>query len=158
MTDFKEMRAAALLAQSAAEKYADGEINPTEFARQCSEFNSLTDSPEQILALLDELEGAIAHVALLKIDRRELIKEASERSITIEPLRSFVTDADLAALHRFVECCDDPDSGGHDLKKEQVRRLEKIGALQRSGRISYTTDFGDLLISITDGIQTQGGE
>ncbi|WP_447717292.1 DUF551 domain-containing protein [Pluralibacter gergoviae] len=76
MTDFKEMRAAALLAQSAAEKYANGEINPTEFVRQCSEFNSLTDSPEQILALLDELEGATAHVALLKIDRRELVKEA----------------------------------------------------------------------------------
>lgn len=64
-------------------------------------------------------------------------------------LRSFVTDADFAALHRFAECCDDPESGGHDLEKEQVQRLEKIGALQRSGRISYITDFGDYLISLT---------
>ena len=64
-------------------------------------------------------------------------------------LRSFVTDADIAALHRFAECCDDPESGGHDLEKEQVQRLEKIGALQRSGRISYITDFGDYLISVT---------
>jgi hypothetical protein len=63
-------------------------------------------------------------------------------------LSSFVTDADIAALHRFVECCDDPESGGHDLEKEQVQRLEKIGALQRSGRISYITDFGDYLISV----------
>lgn len=64
-------------------------------------------------------------------------------------LCSFVTDADIAALHRFAECCDDPESGGHDLEKEQVQRLEKIGALQRSGRISYITDFGDYLISVT---------
>ncbi|MEG7663802.1 hypothetical protein [Hafnia paralvei] len=63
-------------------------------------------------------------------------------------LSSFVTDADIAALHRFAECCDDPESGGHDLEKEQLQRLEKIGALQRSGRISYITDFGDYLISV----------
>ena len=76
-------------------------------------------------------------------------------TVTIEPFRSFVTDADLAALHRFAECCDAPESGGHDLEKEQVRRLEAIGALQRSGRISYITDFGDVLISITAGIKLQ---
>lgn len=76
-----------------------------------------------------------------------------QRTVTIEPFRAFVTDADLAALHRFAECCDDPESGGHDLEKEQVRRLEAIGALQRSGRISYITGFGDVLISITAGIK-----
>ncbi|MGO4021521.1 ead/Ea22-like family protein [Klebsiella michiganensis] len=79
--------------------------------------------------------------------------DGESRSVTIEPFRSFVTDADLAALHRFAECCDDPESGGHDLEKEQVRRLEAIGALQRSGRISYITGFGDVLISITAGIK-----
>lgn len=81
------------------------------------------------------------------------IDELESRTVTIEPFRSFVTDADLAALHRFAECCDDPESGGHDLEKEQVRRLEAIGALQRSGRISYITGFGDVLISITAGIK-----
>lgn len=80
------------------------------------------------------------------------IAELEEHTITLEPFRSFVTDADIAALHRFAECCDDPESGDHDLEKEQVRRLESIGALQRSGRISYITGFGDVLISITDGI------
>ncbi|WP_259653266.1 hypothetical protein [Klebsiella oxytoca] len=79
--------------------------------------------------------------------------DGESRTVTIEPFRSFVTDADLAALHRFAECCDDPESGGHDLEKEQVRRLEAIGALQRSGRISYITGFGDVLISITAGIK-----
>lgn len=84
---------------------------------------------------------------------RQRIAELESRTVTIEPFRSFVTDADLAALHRFAECCDDPESGGHDLEKEQVRRLEAIGALQRSGRISYITGFGDVLISITAGIK-----
>lgn len=79
--------------------------------------------------------------------------DGESRTVTIEPFRSFVTDADLAALHRFAECCDDPESGGHDLEQEQVRRLEAIGALQRSGRISYITGFGDVLISITAGIK-----
>ncbi|MET5442346.1 hypothetical protein [Klebsiella aerogenes] len=83
--------------------------------------------------------------------------DSESRTVTIEPFRAFVTDADLAALHRFAECCDDPESGGHDLEKEQVRRLESIGALQRSGRISYITGFGDFLISITAGIKW-GGE
>ena len=83
---------------------------------------------------------------------RQRIAELEARAVTLEPFRSFVTDADITALHRFAECCDDPESGGHDLEKEQVRRLEAIGALQRSGRISYITGFGDVLISLTAGI------
>ncbi|HGE7088421.1 TPA: ead/Ea22-like family protein [Klebsiella aerogenes] len=101
-------------------------------ARLCKESNSLHDR-------LREAEKRIA--------------ELESRTVTIEPFRAFVTDADLAALHRFAECCDDPESGGHDLEKEQVSRLESIGALQRSGRISYITGFGDFLISITAGIK-----
>ncbi|PWD66541.1 hypothetical protein [Pectobacterium parmentieri] len=63
-------------------------------------------------------------------------------------IRAFVTDDDIEALNRFAECCDDPESGGHDLDKEQLTRLESIGALQRSGRISCITGFGDLLLSL----------
>lgn len=100
---------------------------------------------DYILALLDELEAK---------DKR--IADLESRTITIEPFRSFVIDDDIAALHRFAECCDDPESGGHDLEKEQVRRLESIGALQRSGRISYITDFGDVLISIASGFRING--
>ena len=77
----------------------------------------------------------------------KMYQAAPAQPVIPRELRSFVTDADIAALHRFAECCDDPESGGHDLEKEQVQRLEKIGALQRSGRISYITDFGDYLIS-----------
>ncbi|HGB3608310.1 TPA: ead/Ea22-like family protein [Salmonella enterica subsp. enterica serovar Eastbourne] len=82
--------------------------------------------------------------------------ELESRTVTLEPFRSFVTNDDIAALHRFAECCDDPESGGHDLEIEQVRRLEAIGALQRSGRVSYITGFGDVLISITAGIKVKG--
>lgn len=84
---------------------------------------------------------------------RQRIAELESRTVTIEPFRSFVTDADLAALHRFAECCDDPESGGHDLEKEQVLRLEAIGALRRSGCVHWITGFGDVLISITAGIK-----
>ncbi|MGC6230558.1 hypothetical protein VU677_07315 [Hafnia paralvei] len=84
--------------------------------------------------------------------------EESAQPVMAEQWRSFVTDADIAALHRFVECCDDPESGGHDLEKEQVQRLEKVGALQRSGRISYITDFGDYLISATEPVNAQQNE
>ena len=77
------------------------------------------------------------------------------RTVTIEPFRSFVTNADLAALHRFAECCNDPESGGHDLEKEQVLRLEAIGALRRSGCVHWITGFGDILISITADIRVE---
>ena len=86
------------------------------------------------------------------------INTQSAQPVMAEQWRSFVTDADIAALHRFAECCDDPESGGHDLEKEQVQRLEKAGALQRSGRISYITDFGDYLISATAPINAQQNE
>lgn len=79
----------------------------------------------------------------------------ADRTVTVEPFRSFVTDADLAALHRFAECCDDPESGGHDLEKEQVLRLEAIGALRRSGCVHWITGFGDVLISITADIRVE---
>ncbi|EMM5891752.1 ead/Ea22-like family protein [Klebsiella michiganensis] len=109
------------------------------------------------IAELEEAEQKLCAANVTLDARAELaecrLAEMESRTVTIEPFRSFVTDADLAALHRFAECCDDPESGGHDLEQEQVRRLEAIGALQRSGRISYITSFGDVLISITAGIK-----
>ena len=109
------------------------------------------------IAELEEAEQKLCAANVTLDARAELaerrLAEMESRTVTIEPYRSFVTDADLAALHRFAECCDDPESGGHDLEQEQVRRLEAIGALQRSGRISYITSFGDVLISITAGIK-----
>ncbi|ENE4829177.1 TPA: ead/Ea22-like family protein [Klebsiella michiganensis] len=101
-----------------------------------------------------EIESAVKDASNLEL-KQQYQRLLESRTVTIEPFRSFVTDADLAALHRFAECCDDPESGGHDLEKEQVRRLEAIGALQRSGLISYITGFGDVLISITAGTKVE---
>lgn len=117
-----------------------------------AEFIALAN-PANIIALVEALEKAQETIAFQQGEIKALLSSMESRTVTIEPFRSFVTDADLAALHRFAECCDDPESGGHDLEKEQVRRLEAIGALQRSGRISYITGFGDVLISITAGIK-----
>lgn len=133
--------------------------------RKCFDTQTIIEV-DALEALLDELEKTQAqsskwceafHKAVSVGARyEERIAELEARTITVEPFRSFVNDDDLAALHRFAECCDDPESGGHDLEKEQVRRLEAIGALQRSGRISYITGFGDVLISITAGIGVKG--
>lgn len=125
-------------------------------------------NPNNIIALVEALEKAQATEAhcnrgWIEAHEQEARAEAAEqriaelesRTVTIEPFRSFVTDADLAALHRFAECCDDPESGGHDLEKEQVRRLEEIGALRRSGHVHWITGFGDVMISITAGIKVE---
>ncbi|STT96327.1 Uncharacterised protein [Klebsiella pneumoniae] len=115
------------------------------FCADDADWHKLTNSNNELIALLSQ--------ALCK--QADRIAELESRTVTIEPFRSFVTDADLAALHRFAECCDDPESGGHDLEKEQVRRLEEIGALRRSGRIHWITEFGDVLISVTAGIKVE---
>ncbi|NPE57704.1 hypothetical protein HLB27_03450 [Dickeya dadantii] len=99
--------------------------------------------------LKEKLAAAESHIAALE---QQLAAERA-RNVT-NAIRAFVTGDDIKGLNRFAECCDDPDSGGHDLEKEQVTRLEKIGALQRSGRISYITDFGDLVLSLR--IPTEG--
>lgn len=124
---------------------------------------------EALVEMLDKTQSANAaqddHINQQQdsIDRLEkknaelgkYVAELESRTVTIEPFRSFVTDADLAALHRFAECCDDPESGGHDLEKEQVQRLEAIGALRRYGCVHWITGFGDFLISITTGIKVE---
>ncbi|MBZ6647030.1 MULTISPECIES: hypothetical protein [Klebsiella] len=128
-----------------------------EFRKRLKLERSILEDADKRIAELEEAEQKLCAANVTLDARAELaerqLAEMESRTVTIEPFRSFVTDADLAALHRFAECCDDPESGGHDLEKEQVRRLEAIGALQRSGRISYITDFGDVLISITNGIK-----
>lgn len=113
---------------------------------------------------LKSLQKKGCATALLWLERNSeisdipLYTEVPAQPVIQRELRSFVTDSDIAALHRFAECCDDPESGGHDLEKEQVQRLEKVGALQRSGRISYITDFGDYLISATAPVNEQQNE
>ena len=119
---------------------------------------SMTSERELFKAWNNDIDCPIAGLEPSNAAWRAWISRAAiapAQPVIPRELCSFVTDADIAALHRFAECCDDPESGGHDLEKEQVQRLEKIGALQRSGRISYITDFGDYLISATAPINAQ---
>lgn len=54
---------------------------------------------------------------------------------------------DLSALWRFWECCEDSDSGGHDVPKERMARLREIGVVQSKGfGRDQITSFGDYVL------------
>ncbi|WP_253940977.1 hypothetical protein [Dickeya dadantii] len=81
---------------------------------------------------------------------------AGNSPVIPEGLRSVITADDVAALRRFEACCDDPESGGHDLDKEQVKRLEEVGALRRAGRIHFITGFGSAVLASPQHAQFRG--
>ncbi|HCB0368473.1 TPA: hypothetical protein PCB02_001529 [Klebsiella pneumoniae] len=62
MTDITElaqrMKAAAVRAKTATEEYASGHMSVSVCYAECEEFNRLTDGPDNILALVEELEKA----------------------------------------------------------------------------------------------------
>lgn len=62
-------------------------------------------------------------------------------------IEKFTSD-DMAALMRFVECCEDPDAGGHDVEKNIITRLSQYGAL-RQVRPGYheVTEFGEFILN-----------
>lgn len=67
-----------------------------------------------------------------------------------------LTDEDMRHLRRFAEICEDSDAGGHDLPKDAVKRLEKVGALRNCGFGRHeTTAFGDALLTMP-AVQSQG--
>jgi len=57
-----------------------------------------------------------------------------------------LTAAERNALERFVECCEDPDAGGHDVSDKDMQRLRAIGAVTQKGRVWWVTEFGDWLL------------
>jgi len=53
---------------------------------------------------------------------------------------------ELAAFCRFCETCEDFESGGYDVPKEDMQRLARIGVVRWCGGSRYeTTDFGDVI-------------
>ncbi|QGR64642.1 hypothetical protein [Yersinia intermedia] len=108
--------------------------------------------PLPIGELVHRLEGQTYEKWFSESDVKDLRERAEKAEAALsaanEPWRSFVTNDDISALNRFAECCDDPESGGHDLDKDQVERLVSIGALRKTKRNYHeTTDFGDFVIS-----------
>lgn len=57
-----------------------------------------------------------------------------------------ITNQELAAFHRFCDCCEDSDSGGHDVEKSMMSQLVRIGLVRPAGPGRHeTTKFGDWL-------------
>lgn len=57
-----------------------------------------------------------------------------------------IQENNIEALRRFRECCEDPDSGGHDVPKDEIRQLVEIGLLRSIGFGRHnTTAFADWL-------------
>jgi hypothetical protein len=69
-----------------------------------------------------------------------------------DEVTTYLQPRDMAALQRFFECCDDPDSGGHDVPKEAMARLREIGvvAYKPFGQHEITS-FGDFVLGHTNG-------
>jgi len=46
---------------------------------------------------------------------------------------SYLTEDDFADLNRFIECCEDSDADGHDVGKDQMKRLCELGVVRSCG-------------------------
>lgn len=56
----------------------------------------------------------------------------------------YLTDDDMASLHRFIECAEDFDADGHDVSKADMKRLSEIGVVRSVGFGRHgLTSFGD---------------
>lgn len=64
---------------------------------------------------------------------------------------NFLLPDDLVALKRFAECCEDSDSGGHDVAKDGMARLREIGVVESKGfGRSQITTFGGYVLDLAN--------
>lgn len=72
--------------------------------------------------------------------------------VPVVAVQNYLLEDDLAALQRFAECCDDSESGGHDVSKDRIARLREIGVLETKGfgRHQITTFGGYVLGLVAD--------
>lgn len=64
---------------------------------------------------------------------------------------NFLLPDDLTALKRFAECCEDADSGGHDVTKARMARLREIGVIESKGFGRYQiTTFGGYVLDLAN--------
>jgi hypothetical protein len=65
---------------------------------------------------------------------------------------NFLLADDLATLKRFAECCEDTDSGGHDVDKDHMARLREIGVVESKGFGRHQiTMFGVYVLDLASG-------
>ncbi len=59
----------------------------------------------------------------------------------------YLNEDDFADLFRFNECAEDSDSGGHDVPKDRMKRLERLGVIRNCGFGRHEiTAFGNYVI------------
>lgn len=73
-----------------------------------------------------------------------------------KPFAAYLTEDDFHDLHRFMECCEDSESGGHDVSKDRMRRLAELGVVRSCGFGRHeATAFG---CYVHDGVWLQSPE
>lgn len=92
MTDITElaqrMKAAAVRAKAATEDYVAHRMSITVCLEECKEFNDLSDGPDNILALVEELEKALVRIAELEESNAQVIQSRDHyKRITEEGLK-----------------------------------------------------------------------
>ena len=75
---------------------------------------------------------------------------AAAELVAVQPTvpDGLLTAADMKHLRRFAECAEDWDTDGHDVPKEAMKRLERLGAVRSLGFGRHeTTAFGDAMLA-----------
>ncbi len=80
-------------------------------------------------------------------DQVSLIEHIAASIATANGVCQYLADDDMVSLIRFDECCEDSDSGGHDVSKQCMARLYEIGVVRSVGfGRSEMTTFGRYVI------------
>ncbi|WP_025917528.1 hypothetical protein [Herminiimonas sp. CN] len=108
---------------------------------------------------LSAIGCAIQELQALEATQGDVAGDASieERmAAQAKPFESYLTETDFHDLHRFMECCEDFDAGGHDVPKDRMRRLAELGVVRSCGFGRHeATAFG---CYVHDGVWLQSPE
>ncbi|WP_136414786.1 hypothetical protein [Herbaspirillum sp. ST 5-3] len=74
-----------------------------------------------------------------------VVLESQGQPLPTKP-QIYISETELDAFNRFCECCEDSDADGHDVPKEMMARLCKIGLVRSCGFGKHeTTRYGDAI-------------
>jgi len=108
--------------------------------------------PGAIFASFDEVVIKFARALLSaqqseqQSDKGHVASGKPEADTSLKPDR-YLNEYDFADLFRFNECCEDFESGGHDVPKDRMKRLEELGVVRPLGFGRHeVTSFGSYVI------------
>jgi hypothetical protein len=130
------------------------EIKPFYFASQPAQGEPA--GWRDFLVRLGDLEGSMVNGNRLSRAAKDLLAAAPTPPETWKVLPSpalpAISAAELAAFHRFCDCCEDFDSGGYDVPKDMMSRLARIGVVRSCGFGRHeTTEYGDAVRALIGG-------